>query len=98
MAVAGARGLIHDAVVNPVAMVSFHFLLRVFVFVPRYCRHAYLLAVAMPALECLKKARFAADWLRGALTAGPWAASGKPFLLSGWSSVLPFAARLDCAP
>jgi hypothetical protein len=42
MAVAGARGLIHDAVVNSVAMVSFHFLVRVFVFVPRYCRHASL--------------------------------------------------------
>jgi len=42
MAVAGARGLIHDAVVNSVAMVSFHFLLRVFIFVPRCCRHAFL--------------------------------------------------------
>ena len=40
MAVAGARGFIRDAVVNSVAMLSFHFLFRAFVFVPRYCRHA----------------------------------------------------------
>ena len=42
MATAGLRVMLRAAVVNSIAIFSFHFLFRVFVSVPSCCRHTSL--------------------------------------------------------
>ena len=95
MAAAGLRVILRAAVVKSVAIFSFHLLFRIF----GLC--AALLLAHLPQLSpcqpgtAVKQPDLLGIGLGFALTAGPRAASGKPSLLSGWSSALTFAARLN---